>query len=216
MSESYGRLMRRLAEASGRVAAQRSEADAWYERQCDRAEAAVRDAAETMRRAEAELAASRDVVERTDAEVAHLWQTLRGRLGPAARRAASPPVPVADAEADPAVLLDGVRDLLERVRRPGELPGSAQPLMALFGIFGAAASYGLGAAARGVGDRYGGDLAVGMPVLALVVTLLGPVVGLAPAKLLADRRHAGLEVRAVVVVLVAGLLTTAALLALYR
>jgi hypothetical protein len=198
------------------VTAQRAEADAWYERQRGKADQAVWEATEAVRLAEEALAAARTEVEMTDAETAHLWHTLRGRLGPAARRAGRPPVPVPGAAADPVTLLEGVRDLLDRTRQPGELPASVQPLLAFFGIFGAAVAYGLGLAARAVGDRYGGDLAVGMPVLALVVTLLGPLVGLAPARLLADRRHAGLDVRPVAVVVVSGLITTAALVALYR
>jgi hypothetical protein len=51
-----------------------------------------------------------------------------------------------------------------------------------------------------------------MPVLALVVTLLGPLAGLAPATRLADRRHALLGPRPMAIVLVAGVATTAALL----
>nr|MDT0657514.1 hypothetical protein [Micromonospora sp. DSM 115978] len=216
MTDSYRDLLARLAELHARVDAQRAEAHAWYADQCAKADRAVREATDAVRRAEAEVAAAREEVESTEAEAAHLWQTLRGRLGPAARRAGTPPVPVAGAEADPGALLDGVRDLLDRVRQPGELSGAAQPVLAFFGACGAAASFGLGLVARATGERYGGDLSVGMPVLALVVTLLGPVVGLAPAKLYADRRHAGLDIRAVLVVLVAGLLTTAALLVLTR
>jgi hypothetical protein len=216
MSGTYRDLIRQLAEVNARIEAQVAEADAWYADQCGKAERAVREATDTVDRAEAELAAAQEEVESTTAEAAHLWQTLRGRLGPAARRAGTPPVPMPGAEADPATLLDGVRDLLERTRQPGELAGSAQPVLALCGALGAAASFGLGLAARAVGHRYGGDLGVGMPVVALVFTLLGPVVGLAPARLYADRRHAGLDIRAVLVVLIAGLITTATLLVLTR
>jgi hypothetical protein len=123
---------------------------------------------------------------------------------------------VPGATADPVTLLAGVRDLLDRTRQPGDLPGSVNPLLALCGVAGAVLAYALGGAARAAGDRYGGELAVGLPVLALVVTLLGPLVGLVPAKVLADRRHAVLGPRPVAVVLVAGLLTTVLLLALTR
>ncbi|MCM0679141.1 hypothetical protein NCC78_31400, partial [Micromonospora phytophila] len=99
---------------------------------------------------------------------------------------------------------------------PGDLPGSVNPLLAFCGAAGAVLAYALGTASRAAGDRYGGDLAVGMPVLALVVTLLGPLVGLVPAKVLADRRHAVLGPRPVAVVLAAGVLSTALLLALAR
>ncbi len=51
-------------------------------------------------------------------------------------------------------------------------------------------------------------------MLALVVTLLGPVLGLIPARLIADRRHAVLSPRPVLIVVVAGLATTLLLLTL--
>jgi hypothetical protein len=198
------------------VAAQRAEADGWYERQCAAAERAVRSAERAVQQAGREVSAALEEVEVVDAEASHLWQVFRGRLGAAAGRLGDPPGPAPGASAAPGTLLDGVRDLLDRAKQPTELSGSADPLLAIFGLLGAVAAYALGAAARLLGDRYGGDLAVGMPVLALVVTLLGPFVGLAPAKLLADRRHAALGPRPVVVVVVAGLVTTGVLVALLR
>lgn len=216
-SDAYDRLIQQLAETTSWVQAQRAEADAWYAQQCASADRAVRTAAEAVRRAEAEVEAAQEEVERTEAEVAHLWQSLRDRFGFAARRVGDPPVPAQGAAAaDPQALLDGARELLERAKRPGELSSSTQPLLALFGVLSAAAAYGVGLAARAAGTHYGRDLAVALPVLALVVTLLGPVIGLAPAWLLADRRHAGLDTRAVATVLVAGVITTAALFALAR
>ncbi|MEE6259885.1 hypothetical protein [Plantactinospora sonchi] len=214
--ESYARAIRQLAEVTGRADAERAEADAWYARQCVAAERAVRDAEQAVRQAEAEVSAAQEEVDATEAEVLHLWTTLRGHLGAANRRLGEPPLPRAGAVGDTEALLDGARELLERARTPGELPGTTRPLLALFGILGAAAAYALGLAARAVGIRYGGDLAVAMPVLGLLVALLGPVVGLLPAKVLAERRHAGLDLRAGLVVVVAGLVTTAALFGLLR
>lgn len=214
--EAYDRLIRRLAAVTAEADAQRAEADAWYERQCASAERAVREAERALRRAEAELAAAQEEADRTEAEVSHLWRTLRGRLGGATRRIGDAPVPVKGRSEDPEALLEGARELLERVRQPGELPSSTQPLLVFFGMLGAAAAYALGLAARAAGARYGGDLAVGLPVLGLLVTLLGPVVGLAPAKVFADRRYAGLDVRAVLLVLAAGLVTTAGMFAAFR
>ncbi|MEW2378170.1 hypothetical protein AB0883_18985 [Micromonospora sp. NPDC047812] len=211
-SESYAAQIRRLAELSARVRVQRAEAHTWHAQQCAAAERAVADAEAELRRAERELVDAREEQERVDAEVADLWQLLRGRLGGSGRRAGGPPAPVPGATGDPAPLLAGVRDLLNRTRQPGDLPGSVNPLLALCGVAGAVLAYALGGAARAAGDRYGGELAVGLPVLALVVTLLGPLVGLVPAKVLADRRHAVLGPRPMTVVLVAGLVTTVALL----
>ncbi|MEU7755181.1 hypothetical protein AB0B57_24575 [Micromonospora sp. NPDC049101] len=214
-SETYAAQLRRLAELTARVQEQRAEAHTWYERQCAAAEQAVADAAEQVQDAEVELVEAREQQERVDAEVAHLWQQVRTRLG--ARRLGGPPAPANGGEATDAVLLlTRARDLLDRAGQPGELPGSVNPLLALCGVAGAVLAYALGAGARALGVGYGGDLAVGMPVLALVVTLLGPLVGLAPARVLADRRHAVLGPRPITVVLGAGLLTTALLLALGR
>ncbi|TDB70559.1 hypothetical protein [Micromonospora sp. KC723] len=212
-SDTYAAHVRRLAELTGRVATQRAEAQAWYDQQCAAAERAVAEASEQLRRAEAELAEARSMVDRVEAEVTHLWAELRGRLGLGARRLGPPPGPARDATGDPVDALRAVRDLLDRAGQPGELPGSANPLLALCGVAGALLAYALGAGARAAGERYGGDLAVGMPVLALVVTLLGPLAGLALAKRLADRRHALLGPRPAAIVLVAGLATTVTLLA---
>ncbi|MEV0940864.1 hypothetical protein [Micromonospora wenchangensis] len=209
-SDTYATHVRRLAELTGRVAAQRAEAQAWHDQQCAAAERAVAQATAQLHDAEQEVVDARSMLERVDAEVGHLWAELRSRLG--SRRPGDPPGPARDVAGDPVPLLRGVRELLDRAGQRGELPGSVNPLLALCGVAGAVVAYALGAAARAVGHRYGGDLAVGMPVLALVVTLLGPVAGLAPAKRLADRRHALLGPRPLAIVLAAGVLTTVLLL----
>lgn len=213
-SETYAAQIRRLAELTARVAAQRAEAHTWYAQQCAAADRAVAEATEQVRRAEAEAAEARDLVERVDAEASHLWGQLRARIGAGGRRLGDPPGPTRDATGDPLPLLHGVRELLDRTRQPGELPGSANPLLVLCGIGGSVVAYALGLAARALGHGSGGELAVGMPVLALVITLLGPLVGLAPARLIADRRHAVLTPRPMLLVAGAGLVATLLLLAL--
>lgn len=213
-SETYAAQIRRLAELTARVATQRAEAHTWYAQQCAAADRAVAEATEQVRRAEAAAAEARELVERVDAEAAHLWGQLRARIGTGGRRLGDPPGPARDASGDPVPLLHGVRELLDRARQPGELSGSANPLLLACGIGGAVVAYALGLAARALGHGSGGDLAVGMPVLALVITLLGPLVGLAPARLIADRRHAVLTPRPMLLVAGAGLVTTLLLLAL--
>ncbi|MBL6278003.1 hypothetical protein JMF97_17750 [Micromonospora fiedleri] len=212
-SQTYAAQLRRLAELTARVQQQRDEAHAWYEQQCAAADRAVAESAEEVNRAERELAAARETQERVDAEVAVLWQELNARLGGGGRRAGAPPAPTPDATGDPLPLLEGARDLLRRTRQRGELPGNVNPLMLLCGLGGAVLAYALGAGARALGDRTDGELAVGLPVLALVITLLGPVLGLIPARLIADRRHATLTPRPVLLVITAGLTTTLLLLA---
>jgi hypothetical protein len=214
-SESYAAQVRRLAELTARMHAQRQEARTWYDQQCAAADRAVVEAVEQVRRAETEAAAAREVQEHVDAEATHLWGQLRDRLG-GGRRVGPPPTPTREATGDPLHLLQGVRELLGRVGQPGELPSSVNPVLALCGVLGAVLAYALGRGAREVGESYGGDLAVGMPVLALVVTLLGPLIGLVPGKRVADRRHAVFGPRPMAVVLIAGLACTALLLALGR
>ncbi|MFU8852530.1 hypothetical protein ACNAW0_16305 [Micromonospora sp. SL1-18] len=212
-SETYAAQIRRLSELTARVAAKRAEAHTWYAQQCAAADRAVAEAAEQVRRAEAEVAEARELVDRVDAEAAHLWGELSARVR-SGGRLGDPPGPARDATGDPVPRLRGVRDLLDRIRQRGELPGSTNPLLVLCGVGGSVVAYALGVGARALGAGSGGDLAVGMPVLALVVTLLGPLVGLAPARLLADRRHAVLTPRAITVVVAAALATTILLVAL--
>ncbi|NYT92496.1 hypothetical protein [Salinispora sp. H7-4] len=215
-SESYPAQVRRLADLTKQVSAQRAEAHTWYEQQCAAARRAVANAEDQVRHAEREVTAARRLQERVEAEVRLLWQELRGRFRPAGRQLDGPPGPVAGVAGNPLPMLAAVRDLLARTGQPGELPGSVNPLLAGCGFGGALVTYALGTVARTAGDRYGGDLAVGLPVLALVVTLLGPLAGLIPAKILADRQHAVLGPRPVAVVVVAGLLTTGLFLAVAR
>lgn len=211
----YARLVRQLARLTTHVEAQRAEADTWYDQQCAAAEQAVSEAQEAVRAAEAEQAAAERAVVSVDSTTLRLWRELSDALGPG-RRLGAAPAPDPNATGEPAMLVDALRELVGRAKRPDSLPGSTRPLLAVFGVLGAGAAYALAVAAQSLSSRYGEDLATGMPVLGLVVTLLGPVIGLVPAKLLAERRHATLDPRAVVVVLGAGLACTAALLALAR
>ncbi|MFV2018236.1 hypothetical protein [Micromonospora sp. LOL_023] len=220
MADSYPVLIRRLAELAAGLQARRDEAQHWYADRCASAQAAVE-------RAEAQLADLSQAraeagleVEEVDREAATIWAEFAHRLGPRADRFGGVPAPTSGpgaASPDQADRwLTAARELVERSVEAEPLPRTAHPALALFGTAGAAAAFGFAAAARWTGEHHGGDLAVGMPVIALVVTLLGPLFGLAPAKLLADRRHAVLDIRSVAVVLVAGLVTTATLVVLLR
>lgn len=216
MTASYADLMRELAALSGWAAAQRIEARDWYDNQVAAAARAVDVAHEAVTTATARTAAARKAADRVEADASRLWQALPARLGIPPARLGAPPVPVTGSDADPEQLLDGVRTLLDKAGRPGDLPASINPLLVLYGVLGAALAATLGAVAQVAGARYGGDLKVGLPVIGLVLTLLGPVVGLAPARRLADRRHATLGPRPMAVVVMAGLITTAGLVALLR
>ncbi|WJK35952.1 hypothetical protein [Solwaraspora sp. WMMA2065] len=217
MDASYPELMRRLAELAAALQNRRNEAQQWYAQRCDGAQAAVAEVETDL----AELhqlheQASRELAD-VDRAAADIWTEVGHRFGPLAGRlgglpAPLPPPPGTAVDDDPEHWLAAARALVERSNDVGPLSRAAYPVLALFGAAGAVAAFGLSTAARWAGQRYGGDLAVGMPVIALVVTLVGPLLGLVPAKALADRRHAELDLRTVSIVLVAGLAATAVLL----
>jgi hypothetical protein len=94
------------------------------------------------------------------------------------------------------------------------LTHATQLLFALFGAIGGAIGFGVAEALRFGGRAAGGDLAVGLPVVALIVTLTGPVLGVLGAKPVADRRGVPLDAAAVAVLLLGGLVTVGLLAAL--
>jgi hypothetical protein len=199
-ADSYTELMRRLGEAHGAAQARRAEVLSWYERQRTAAARALADAEEDARTAAEEDANAQAEQAYVGAEVEGLWRALLDQVPAAARHGGPPtPDPQVDPDADPRELLRqaAARLRLARERRP--VSGAAYVLFFLFGGLGAAlaaaAGYGLRVAAR----QGGGDWAVALPVLALIVTLLGVVVGLVPTRLFADRR--GLAVDAVSVIM---------------
>jgi len=219
MDDSYPVLMRALADLAAGLDARRGEAEQWYEQRCAAATTALSEATERAGIARQVMVRVQREVEAVDNDACGIWRALADRLGPAAARFAGAPLPStnpAEAGDDPGRWLERARDLLDRAGEVHPVPRSAYPALMLFGVLGAVAATGLATAGRLAGDRYGGDLAVGLPVIALVVTLLGPFVGLGPAKLLADRRQATLDLRTSVMVLVAGLLTTGLLVVFLR
>lgn len=213
---AYRQLIGQLADLASRVEAQRVEADDWYDRQRAAADRAVDSAQQAVDEATSRLAAARESAERVEAATTHLWQALRVRLRLSAARTGPPPAPATGAPTGAHALLDGVRALIDKAGRRGDLPAAANPVLVLLGVLGSVLAAAAGVAIRVAGVRHGGDLRVGLPVVGLVVTLLGPVVGLAPARLVADRRHATLGPRPMAVAVIAGALTTAVLVAVLR
>ncbi|HEU4425206.1 MAG TPA: hypothetical protein VFR67_21970 [Pilimelia sp.] len=214
--DDYHRLMRELAEAGAQAQQRRDEVQRWYDAQCRKAAQARTDAERDARNAAADVAEAEAGVGDVDAEAAQLWSLLGSRTGAAGRRLGEPPAPTrpADPAADPHALLDGVRDLLDEARQARPLPGRTYPLLALFGLVGAGLAAALAHGLRVAAHETGGDLGVGLPVVALIVALLGSFAGLVPAKRLADRRGATLDAGSVGVVVVVGLATAGGLLVL--
>lgn len=212
----YARLMRRLAELDAHLAAQRAEAQSWYAEQRAAADAAVQAARHVVDQADARVQAARRVVEVVDAEAAYLWSTFVHQVGPSAERwGRTVPPAVVPQQRDGRRADDYLQEAQARVAPPvsGRPPagGSIRVLLAVLGALGGALGFAVGAALRWAGRQAGGDWAVGLPVLALIVLLLGPAVGVAAAKRLADRRGSGLDTAGVAVVAVAGLVTAGAL-----
>lgn len=215
---AYEEAMARLASRYASVDARRAEADDWYERQVAAAARAEGEAEAALAAAETELTAARALVDRIDREADELWGRTVRRLGTAASRHGGVPEPVTLAKGEsynPDQVLEGTRDLLDKAWRPGKMAAKAYPLLMLWSALGAAVAFGLREAARWAGREYGGDLAVGLPVLALVVTVIGPLAGLWPAKVVADHRHVTLDPATIAVVVATGLLTLTALLLIW-
>jgi hypothetical protein len=215
---AYQDAMERLASRYASVDARRAEADDWYERQLAAATRAEGEAESALAAAETELAAARTLVERIDREAEELWGRTVRRLGTAASRHGGVPSPVTLAAGEsynPDQVLEGTRDLLDKEWRPGKMPASAYPLLMLWSALGAGVAFGLREAARWAGREYGGDLAVGLPVLAFVVTVLGPLAGLWPAKVVADHRHVTLDPATIAVAITTGLATLTTLLLIW-
>jgi hypothetical protein len=215
---AYEEAMARLASRYASVDARRAEADDWYERQVAAAARAEGEAEAALAAAETELAAARALVDRIDHEAEELWSRTVRRLGTAASRHGGVPEAVTLAKGEsynPDQVLEGTRDLLDKAWRPGKMAAKAYPLLMLWSALGAAVAFGLREAARWAGREYGGDLAVGLPVLALVVTIIGPLAGLWPAKVVADHRHVTLDPTTIAVVVATGLATLTALLLIW-
>jgi hypothetical protein len=90
---------------------------------------------------------------------------------------------------------------------PRPLSGATTAMFAAFGFMGGAVGVAAHQVLRWAGREAGGDWAVSLPVLALIVLLLGPVLAVFGAKRVADRRGVGLDTSAVATVLITGLLT---------
>jgi hypothetical protein len=208
---SYDEAITRLATTYAGVDAQRTEADEWYERQVAAAARAESEAAAAVDAAREALDDATALVERIDAEAEEVWRTTVRRLGPSAARYGGPPPPVplqGDEEYNPHQMIESASDLLDQTWRPGRMPQKAFPTLVVLSALGAMFAFALREAALWAGRSYGGDLAVGLPVLALVVTLVAPFVGLWPARVVADRRHVALDATTITVVLATGVATT--------
>ena len=210
----YRGLLGRLAGLDAAAAADRAEAVTWHDQKVAAADEKVRAAAEDVRAAERAVREARREREKVDADVRGLWATFVHDAGPRAERfGRTPPDPVVPRQRD-----RPPHEYLEEAAKTSRYQAPARPLtsvtsvlFAAFGFLGGACGVVAHQLLRWAGREAGGDWAVGLPVLALIVMLVGPVLAVFGAKRVADRRGVGLTASSVATVLIAGLLTAAIL-----
>ncbi|MDR7274532.1 hypothetical protein [Catenuloplanes atrovinosus] len=202
---SYRELIRGLAGIDAEVDTHRAEAHEWYARTVANAETKYREAEQRATDAEAGMRAAEHHFQDIDMRVYDAWEEARARLG----RVGHHPTPLTPPDGDPRGaeewLLDAHAQLARSGRRPG-LPEQTRNVLVALGVLGGVLAGLAGFGVRAAGRSLGGDLAVVLPVLALLLTLaLGPIIALLAAKVYADRRGAVLEPGSVTVLVVSAL-----------
>jgi hypothetical protein len=215
---AYRDAVRRLTALDDEAAELRAEAERWHADRLAAAARAERAADDEVAAAAREVDAARRAVDEVDARAAALWSEYVHRVGPAAERygrtVPEPVVPKQRASAEE--FLRDVASQLAYTPPARPVTNLVQVLFALIGAAGGAAGFALGQAVRWAGRSAGGDWAVGLPVPALLLTLLGPVLAAGAAKLVADRRGGGLDAATVALVVGAGLAVIAVCHAVFR
>jgi hypothetical protein len=217
----YRSVLRRLTTLDQEAADLRAEAARWHDGRVAAAAEAVRGAEEQLRTTQRALAEAQRSFEEVDARAAGLWSDYVHRVGPIAERfgrgVPQPAIPRQRGDRDAA-------DYLEEVATKVKYTAPARPLTfgvkTLFGLYGFAGGTA-GALAYQVLGQTSGTTTAGtwkdaLPVVALVVLLACPVLALVAAKRVADRRGVGLDVTAVALVLITGLVTAALLVTAIR
>jgi hypothetical protein len=215
----YRAVLRRLAGLEAEAAAHRAEAAEWHDGRVAAADAAVRAAVDELREAGQEVLRARREREEVDADVARIWSDYVHAAGPTAERyGKNVPAPSVPRQRDRDAA-DYLKDAAAAVRYeppPRPLSGATTVMFAAFGFMGGAIGMAAHQTLRWAGRAAGGDWAVGLPVLALIALLLGPVLAVFGAKRVADRRGVGLDATAVLTVLFTALITTALLYTVLR
>jgi hypothetical protein len=212
MADDYRAVVRRLTTLDDEAAAHRAQAYEWYDARVAAADEKVQAAGEAVQAAQQAVRAAQREREEIDARAAGLWSDFVHRVGAPAERFGKqvPPPAVPRQRDDDRSADDYLQEVAAKVAwtapaRP--LSGATTIMFALFGFIGGT----LGAAANRLlhwaGREAGGDWASALPVVALIVLLLGPVVAVAGAKRVADRRGVPLDAGAVATVLITGLAT---------
>ena len=219
MSE-YRSVIRRLTTLDEKAAAHRAEAVAWHDGRVAAVDDKVAAAQEAARVAQQELRQAQRDLEEVDARVAGLWSEFVHDAGPRAERYGKtvppPTVPHQREEMDAEAYLQEVAAKIKYAPPARPLSGATTIVFGLFGFIGGAVGVAAHQALRWAGREAGGDWASALPVVALIALLLGPVIAVAGAKRMADRRGVPLDASAVATVLGAGLVTAGLLYAALR
>jgi hypothetical protein len=212
----YRTVLRRLTSLDEEAAAHRAEAARWHDGRVAAADDAVRAAEENVRAAEREVQAARRNLEEIDARAAGLWSDFVHKVGPTAERfgktVPEPTVP-RQRDRDPEEFLKEAATTAGYTPPPRPLTGATKLMFGTFGFIGGTIGVAAAQVLRWAGTEAGGDWANGLPVLALIVLLLGPVLAVFGAKRVADRRSVALDPAAVATVLISGLVTAGVIFA---
>lgn len=204
---SYRELIRSLAGIDAEVDGHRAEAHDWYERTVANAEAKYREAEQHAAACGQRVRDAGRHDQDIEMRVYDAWGETTSRFG----RIGAPPTPVLPPDGDPRGAEEWLRDAQAQLARSGRRPGlpeQTRNILVALGVLGGVLAGLAGFGVRAAGDSVGGDLAVVLPVLALLLTLaLGPIIALLAGKVYADRRGAVLESGAVSVLIVSSLIT---------
>ena len=216
----YRGLVRQLAGLDAAAAADRDEATQWHDERMAAAADKLRIAEEDVRTAERAVRAAQKSREGVEAEVADAWSSYVHQTGGKAERfgitAPEPTIPQQRDRSPDDYLQEAAATARRAPAPPRPLTGATTIMFAAFGFLGGACGVAAHQVLRWAGREAGGDWAVGLPVLALIVMLVGPVLAVFGAKRVADRRGVGLDATAIATVLVTGLFTAALLWAAVR
>jgi hypothetical protein len=215
----YRSVVRKLTSLDEEAAAHRTEARAWHDSRALEADNAVRAADQRIREAQAAVRAARRELDEVDARVAGLWAEFAHEVGRAADRfgaQAPPPAVPRQLDRDAEDYLQEAAATAAWTPPPRPLTGPASLLYAVLGALGGAFGLAAYSVLRWAGREAGGDWAAGLPVVALVVALLGPILAVVTAKRVADHRSVTLDASAVGTVLIAALISAGLVLAVVR
>ncbi|MEV6597485.1 hypothetical protein AB0M36_11545 [Actinoplanes sp. NPDC051346] len=213
----YRSVIRKLTNLDEEAAAHRAEARNWHDTRAREADEAVRQADRRIREAVTAVRAAQRGLEEVDARVAVLWAEFSHRAGRAADRFAGAPQPAVPRQRN-----RDADDYLQEAATTAAWAPPAKPLKgatflyAGLGALGGAVGLAAWSLLRWAGREGGGDLAVGLPVVALIVALLGPILAVVTAKRVADRGGMPLDASAVATVLIAALVTAGVILTVVR